>query len=117
MHTGVEMPVTGDNLTMRDAILIMAEKRFGCIGITGADGRLDGIVTDGDLRRHMTGDLLEAHVRDIMTPDPITTTPDALAMEVIARMNETKIGAIFVVQEGRPVGIAHLHDFLRAGVA
>ena len=117
MHTGVELPLAQDNPIMRDAIITMANKRFGCIGVINADGKLKGIVTDGDLRRHMSNDLLDQSVEVVMTADPITTTPDAMAMEVINLMNKAKIGVIFVVEDEKPVGIIHLHDFLRAGVA
>lgn len=119
MHTGDEVPLTANNPTMRDAILIMAEKRFGCIGVQDKDGKLIGIVTDGDLRRHMSNDLLDRHVEDIMTQTPKTTTPDILAMEVLNQMNNADhpFTTIFVEDEGKPVGIVHMHDLLRAGIA
>ena len=117
MHDFAETPLTTRETRMQDAIVIMAEKPFGCVGVLDEDGQLQGIVTDGDLRRHMSPDLLDRAIGDIMKPDPITTTPDALAMEVINIMNERKISAIFVMEGGKPVGIAHLHDFLRAGIS
>ncbi len=117
MHSGADMPLTGGNPPMQEAILIMAAKRFGCIGVVDAAGQLSGILTDGDLRRHMSADLLQRPVCDIMTRTPVTVAPDTLAVETLARMESAKISVVFVVDEGRPVGIVHLHDFLRAGIA
>ena len=117
MHVGGEMPLTGGNPPMHEAILVMAAKRFGCIGVIDDTGRLEGIVTDGDLRRHMSAELLQRPVREIMTRTPVTVEPNLLAVEALARMQTAKISVIFVVAEGRPAGIVHLHDFLRAGVA
>ncbi|RED46197.1 KpsF/GutQ family sugar-phosphate isomerase [Aestuariispira insulae] len=117
MHSIGETPLTSRDTRMQDAIVIMAEKPFGCVGVVDSQGRLQGIVTDGDLRRHMSPDLLDKAVGDIMKSNPITTSPDALAMEVIGMMNEKKIGAIFVTEGDKAVGIAHLHDFLRAGIS
>ena len=95
----------------------MSAKGFGCIGITDGDGRLVGIITDGDLRRHMRGDLLDARVDEIMTRNPKTIRPDQLVSETLELLNSMKITALFVVDAGRPVGIVHIHDLLRAGAA
>jgi len=117
MHTGEILPLaTGDPL-IADILEPMTEKRFGCMGIVDANGRLRGIITDGDLLRHMTPDLLQQRASEVMTVDPVTATRDAMAGDMLALMNERKIGALFVVEDGRPVGIVHFHDFLRAGVA
>jgi arabinose-5-phosphate isomerase len=120
MHEGDEMPLAPPDLPMHQALLRMTEKRFGCLGVAEAAGRLVGIVTDGDLRRHMGPDLLGRRVGAIMTPDPRTITADALAAEALRVMNarERPITALFVVdRDRRPVGILHVHDLLRAGVA
>ncbi len=120
MHAGEEVPLAPPNLPMHQALLRMTEKRFGCLGVAEAAGRLIGIVTDGDLRRHMGPDLLTRRVGEIMTPDPRTITADALAAEALRLMNarERPITALFVVdRERKPVGILHVHDLLRAGVA
>ena len=120
MHKGEEMPLAPPDLPMHQALLRMTEKRFGCLGVAEAAGRLVGIVTDGDLRRHMGPDLLGRRVGEIMTPDPRTITADALAAEALRVMNawERPITALFVVdRDRRPVGILHVHDLLRAGVA
>ncbi|MFP3943187.1 MAG: SIS domain-containing protein [Alphaproteobacteria bacterium] len=117
MHTDAALPVIGDNARMADAIMVMTEKRFGCVGVTGPEGALAGIITDGDLRRHMSGGLLERAVHDVMTRDPKTVPPETLAAEAIKLMNASKITSLFVVEDGRPVGIVHVHDLLRMGVA
>ena len=102
---------------MRDAIIAMTGKGFGCVGVVDGDGRLVGIVTDGDLRRHLSGDLLSARVDEVMTRNPKVTRPDVLLGRVIATLNVASITALFVVDDGRPVGVVHVHDLLRAGVA
>ncbi|MCW3474849.1 KpsF/GutQ family sugar-phosphate isomerase [Limobrevibacterium gyesilva] len=120
MHPGDALPLAGPELAMDAALLLMTAKQFGCLGVTAADGRLVGIVTDGDLRRHMGPDLLSRRVGEVMTASPRTIGPDALAAEALHQMNarERPITALFVVDPaGRPVGILHVHDLLRAGVA
>jgi arabinose-5-phosphate isomerase len=102
---------------MSDAITEMTAKTFGCVGITDERGRLAGIITDGDLRRHMGDGLLAAKVDDVMTHNPKTVSPDQLVSEAIELLNSSKIMAVIVVQAGTPVGIIHMHDLLRAGVA
>jgi arabinose-5-phosphate isomerase len=102
---------------MSEAIVEMSAKGFGCVGVRAQDGRLLGIITDGDLRRHMRPDLLESAVDDVMTKSPKTVRPDQLVSEILEMLNATKITAVFVVEADRPVGIVHLHDLLRIGVA
>jgi arabinose-5-phosphate isomerase len=120
MHTGDAVPLAPPDMPMDRALLLMTEKRFGCLGVTGGDGRLLGILTDGDLRRAMGPGLLSRRVAEIMTASPRTIGPDALAAEALHTMNarERPITALFVVSAtGQPVGILHIHDLLRAGVA
>jgi arabinose-5-phosphate isomerase len=117
MHTGEAVPIKPLGTPMSDAIVEMTSKGFGCVGIVDADGRLAGIITDGDLRRHMGPRLLEAAVERVMTKRPITVRPDQLASEVLEILNSSKITALFVLDAGRPAGIIHLHDLLRTGVA
>ena len=120
MHTGADLPLAGRDLTMDRALLRMTEARFGCLGVTGAGGRLIGIVTDGDLRRAMGPDLLDRTVGAVMTGDPLTIRPDALAAEALRTMTEGSraVTVLFVVgPDGAPVGILHIHDLLRAGTA
>ena len=102
---------------MSEAIVEMSAKGFGCVAVTAGDGKLAGVITDGDLRRHMRVDLLQASVDDVMTKSPKIVGPDQLASEALLILNSSKITALFVVESGRPVGIVHFHDLLRAGVA
>jgi arabinose-5-phosphate isomerase len=117
MHVGDEVPLVGGEAPMADAIVVMTAKSFGCLGIVGDDGRLQGVITDGDLRRHMGPGLLQALAREVMTKPPRTIAPQALATEAVRLMNAAKITNLFAVEDGRPVGILHIHDCLRAGVA
>jgi arabinose-5-phosphate isomerase len=117
MHDGTAVPLVRTGTKMSDAVLEMSAKGFGCVGITDGDRKLVGIVTDGDLRRHMRGDLLDARVDEVMTRGPKTIRPDQLAGEALEIINAMKITALFVVDAGRPVGIVHFHDLLRAGAA
>ncbi len=120
MHEGAALPLAPPTMPMDQAIVLMTEKRFGCLGVTGGAGKLVGIVTDGDLRRAMGPTLLSLTVGDVMTAAPRTIGPDALAAEALHAMNarERPITALFVVEpSGVPVGILHIHDLLRAGVA
>lgn len=117
MHSGAELPLAGRDSPMGEALVIMTEKSLGCLGITDDDGRLVGIITDGDLRRHMGPDLLTARTGDIMTSDPKTVPPDALASAALELINSLAITALFVVENEKPIGLIHVHDLLRTGVA
>jgi arabinose-5-phosphate isomerase len=117
MHGGDSIPIAPLGTKMSDAIVQMTAKGFGCIGITDMSGRLTGIITDGDLRRHMRHDLLDARVDDIMTCAPKTIRPDQLVSETLDILNAMKITTLFVVDGALPVGIVHFHDLLRAGAA
>lgn len=116
MHSGAELPVTSPHTLMSDALVVMTRKGLGCIGVTGAEGELIGLITDGDLRRHMGADLLSKPVSEIMTADPKVLAPSTLASEALSFLNESQITSIFIVEKGKPVGLVHIHDFLRAGV-
>jgi arabinose-5-phosphate isomerase len=117
MHGLADTPLAAPDASMRDTLLLMTEKRFGCVGVVGADGRLQGVITDGDLRRHMDG-LLQATAGEVMTLAPKTATPSMLAAEALKRMSQTAPPStvLFVVDDERPVGILHIHDLVRAGV-
>jgi arabinose-5-phosphate isomerase len=119
MHAGDAVPLVPRGTAMAEAILVMTQKSFGCVGITDGEGRLDGIVTDGDLRRHMGGDgMLRAPVETVMSKGPKATRASALAAEALGQMNTLNITSLFVLDEAqKPVGIVHIHDCLRAGVA
>jgi arabinose-5-phosphate isomerase len=117
MHGGDAVPLRPLGTRMSDALVEMSSKGFGCVGIVDARGRIVGIVTDGDLRRHMRPDLMTALVDDVMTKNPKTIGRDLLASEALEILNSSKITALIVTDANKPVGIVHLHDILRAGVA
>jgi arabinose-5-phosphate isomerase len=117
MHPGSAVPLIGRDALMSEAIVEMSAKGFGCVAVTNGDGRLLGVITDGDLRRHMRDDLLRAPVGEVMTASPKTVRPGQLASEALELINSLKITALIVVESDRPVGIVHFHDLLRAGVA
>ncbi len=117
MHTGNALPLAGRDATMAEALMIMTEKSFGCLGVTAQDGRLAGIVTDGDLRRSMAPDLLSRFAGDVMTPDPKVISPGDLASSALEILNSRSITSLFVTADHKPVGIVHIHDLLRVGVA
>ena len=118
MHGADELPLVDQAVGMRQALLVMTEKRWGIVGVTDAEGRQVGAITDGDLRRHIEG-LLDHAAGQVMTPGPKKTVPpDMLASEAQARMSDPPpaVTVLFVVEAERPVGILHVHDLLRAGV-
>jgi arabinose-5-phosphate isomerase len=118
MHVGAEMPLIGPEAPMAEALIEMTRKGFGVVGVVDAAGALVGIVTDGDLRRHMAG-LLERRVAAVMTRRPRTIAATALASEALRVMNARKITTLFAAAPEapeRPAGILHVHDCLRAGV-
>ncbi len=119
MHGPAELPLARPETSMAEAILTMTAKGFGCVGIVDAAGRLVGIITDGDLRRHMEDGLLQRSAGEVMTRGPRAIRAQALAAEALALMNERepRITSLFVVDGERPAGLVHVHDCLRAGVA
>ncbi|WP_206378135.1 KpsF/GutQ family sugar-phosphate isomerase [Sneathiella limimaris] len=119
MHTGEALPLISEDALMEQALLEMTTKGFGTVGLISADGNLSGIITDGDLRRHMGHDLLTKQAKDVMTRKPQTISPRSLAAEALAQMNSTGINGItclLVAENNKPVGILSVHDCLRAGV-
>jgi arabinose-5-phosphate isomerase len=117
MHPGAAVPLIFRGAPMSEAIVEMSVKGFGCVAVTEPNGKLAGVITDGDLRRHMGADLLQVKVDAVMTVSPKTVRPDQLASEALQLLNASKITALIVVEADRPVGIVHFHDLLRAGVA
>ena len=118
MHSGDALPLISENTSMGDALIEISRKGFGVVGVVGADGALRGIITDGDLRRNMDG-LLDLRAAEVMTPDPSTITPGALAEEAVANMNDRKITCLFVVDPAsgpKALGLIHIHDCLRVGL-
>jgi arabinose-5-phosphate isomerase len=117
MHVGDELPLCPGGTLMAEALVTMTGRSFGCVGVMDAAERLVGLVTDGDLRRHMGPNLLDQPVEDVMSRHPVTVGPNSLAASALETMNSRGITVLFVVQEEKPVGILHVHDLLRAGVA
>ncbi len=119
MHTGKELPIINEKASMQEAILTMTSKMLGCVGIVNNSGELLGIITDGDLRRFLSPELLNKKACDVMTKNPKMITPDILVAEALGIMNNTGKGItqLFVVENKIPIGIIHIHDCLRAGVA
>ena len=120
MHSGDDIPLAAETDLMQQVLIVMAQRRFGCVGITDEKGGLIGIITDGDLSRHMSRDLLDKTAGQVMTPRPKVIYPQQLAAEALAYMNENKITRLFVLDPNdkthNPVGILHIHDCLRAGL-
>ncbi|MAF49903.1 MAG: KpsF/GutQ family sugar-phosphate isomerase [Rhodospirillales bacterium] len=116
MHTGASLPLAEADETMANALVEMTQKSLGVIGVVDGDDRLLGIVTDGDLRRHMSDDLMARRAGEVMTKNPKTIRSSALASEAVQVMNEMQITSLFVVDDGRVAGVLHIHDCLRAGV-
>jgi arabinose-5-phosphate isomerase len=116
MHTGDTVPLKPLGTRMSEALVEMSAKGFGCVAIVDARGHIAGIITDGDLRRHMRPDLMNALVDDVMTSNPKTIASNSLASEALKLMS-SKISTLIVTDAEKPVGIIHLHDLLRAGVA
>lgn len=110
-----DMPLVAQDAPMAEALLTISRKGFGVTGVTNGEGRLVGIITDGDLRRHMEG-LLDHTAGEVMTRNPRTIAPEALAEAALAQMQDSKITSLFVVRDDRPEGILHIHDCLRAGM-
>jgi arabinose-5-phosphate isomerase len=117
MHRGDRLPLIKSGESMANALVAMTEKSFGCVGIIDKRGRLIGVITDGDLRRHMGASLLGAKVDEIMTAKPKTISPTMLTSAALELINASSITALFVVEKQKPVGLIHVHDLLRLGVA
>jgi len=117
MHGGDAVPLAKETDRMADVLVVITQKSFGCAGIVNDQGELVGIITDGDLRRHMQGDLLQKTAASVMTKKPQTITSQGLAAEALKMLNDRKHTQLFVVDNGKPVGILHVHDLLRAGIA
>ncbi len=117
MHKGDRLPLATEATPMSVALVTMTQKSLGCLGVLDAKGKLVGVITDGDLRRHMGDGLLGLSTGDIMTRKPKVVAPSMLASAALELLNASRITALFVVDKGKPVGVVHVHDLLRAGVA
>ncbi len=116
MHQEQELPLCQRDTPMSEAVITISAKTFGCVGVLDDDGRLIGVVTDGDLRRHMSPGLLQQTAGQVMTAGPKTIRPQALAAEALGNMNRLSITSLFVLEDAKPVGIVRMHDCLAAGV-
>ncbi|MDR0881000.1 MAG: KpsF/GutQ family sugar-phosphate isomerase [Candidatus Adiutrix sp.] len=116
MHTGESMPLVDPGRSMPEVLYTMTARSLGCAGVIDLEGRLIGMITDGDLRRHMEPDFLKLAAGDIMTAGPVTIDPDTLAAQALGLMQSKAITAVFVVENNRPAGLVHIHDCLRAGL-
>ena len=118
MHTGDAVPLVPSGTLVPEAIMTLSQRKFGCVGVTGPDGKLIGIVTDGDVARNLGRNLIDQPIDAIMTSQPKTISPTALATSAMAILNANAIGALMVTDANlSPVGIVHFHDLLRIGVA
>lgn len=117
MHIGDKLPIAMEMDLMTEVLAEMTAKNFGCIGIINKTGNLVGIVTDGDLRRHMTKGIFNLSAAEVMNPDVKTIRPSALASEALKLMNDSKITGVFVLEDQKIIGLLHVHDCLRAGIA
>lgn len=116
MHTGDEMPILSEKSGMRDALLEMTTKRLGCVGFVNESGDLTGMLTDGDLRRCLTPQVLDKCAGELMTRNPKTISKDAMASSAMKIMHDMKITNLFVLENNKPIGIIHIHDLLNNGV-
>lgn len=116
MHKGGDVPLVPENMLMSSVLLEITAKRFGCAGVVDAGGNLIGIITDGDLRRHMSPNITEQKAASIMTGNPKTIIEDELVTLALSIMQEKSITCLFVLAENKPVGLLHIHDILKAGV-
>jgi len=117
MHKGADMPLCRLDTSLSEVILEMTAKRLGCVGVVDDSGVLVGVITDGDLRRHLAPELLVERADSIMSPRPKTIRPKALVVEALREMNEKQITTLFVIEADQPLGVVHIHDCLRAGAA
>lgn len=117
MHKDSEMPILKTNATINEIILEMTSKRLGCVGFVNENNDFCGMFTDGDLRRCLNADLKNAKAFEIMTKNPIVASPDMFASEAIKIMNEKKITNLFVIENNKAIGVIHIHDLLKAGIA
>ncbi len=117
MHEDDEMPVVEEGTSLQEALMELSDKGWGCVGVLNSDGKLAGMMTDGDVRRLLSAGKAVQTVDEAMTISPMTLTPDTLASAALKLMNDRKITQIFVVEDGAPTGLLHLHDILRSGVS
>ena len=111
-----DIPLVAETSKMSEALLEITEKRLGVVGVTDKKGKLTGVITDGDLRRHMGADILEKTAKSVMSSSPKTISEELLSSAAVHMMQENKITALFVVKDNKPIGVLHIHNCLQAGV-
>ncbi len=116
MHVGDKMPLINIEKPLKEAVEEMTKKKKGCVGILDDEGDLVGVITDGDLRRHLSNDFYGQAIKDIMTPNPIVIAKEMLAVEATSMLNKMEITNIFIGVGRKPIGVLHIHDCLRAGI-
>ncbi len=116
MHKGEDLPIVTTSTSIPEVLLVMTAKRLGCTCVVDEDGSLVGVITDGDLRRHLQNGLLNLRAEEIMTPNPVTISPDTLAQAAVGLMQKKSITTVLVKEAGELVGILHIHDLLKAGL-
>ncbi len=116
MHTKTQLPIIHKDLIMPEVVKEITLKSFGCTAVTDDNGNMVGIITDGDIRRHIDANFIQKRAFEIMTKNPVTISEEQLASEVLALMQKKAITNLFIVRDGKPSGIIHIHDLLRAGV-
>ena len=117
MHIGQEMPILEEHAPMQQVLIEMTSKRLGCVGFINENGELTGILTDGDLRRCLSSDILDKKAFDLMTKNPKTISKDVMISEALKIMHDKKITNLFVLEDKKPIGVIHIHDLLNKGVA
>jgi arabinose-5-phosphate isomerase len=116
MHQGKDLPLAPVGTMMSEGIIRMSQAGFGILGIIDGKGELVGVISDGDLRRNMSANLMDLRVEAVMTSNPVVIAADELASKALEALQRHKIGALLVVEERKPLGILHFHDLLRAGL-
>ena len=116
MHKGNKIPLVKETMLMSNVIIEMSKKRLGCVGVTSKNKELIGIITDGDLRRHMKNRILEKTAKEIMKKNPKTINQEMFASNALELMEKNKITQVFIVQNNKPIGILHIHDCIELGL-
>ena len=116
MHQGNKIPLAEEKILMNNVIIEMSKKRFGCVGVTSRNKKLVGVITDGDLRRHMKNNILEKTAGEIMKKNPKTINKEMFVTNALELMEKNKITQVFIVQNNKPIGILHIHDCIELGL-
>ena len=116
MHKGNQIPLVGEKILMNSVIIEMTKKRLGCVGVVSKNKKLTGIITDGDLRRHIKNNIIKKTAKEIMKKKPKTINKGMFAINALELMEKNKIGQVFIVENNKPIGILHIHDCIELGL-